>query len=60
MTNLLTPEQTAEILHVKVATLAAWRCRKTTSLPYVKIGGKVLYDEADVDAFVQQQKRGAA
>lgn len=51
--KLLTPEQTAEILGVTVATLATWRCTKRVPLNYVKTGRLIRYREADVLAFIE-------
>lgn len=53
--NLLTPEQTAEILAVKPQTLAAWRCLGRGGLPYKKIGRCVRYDAADVEAWLERR-----
>ncbi|HQS46935.1 MAG: hypothetical protein B7Y12_03880 [Rhizobiales bacterium 24-66-13] len=49
--RLLDPIEAGRRLSVSPVTLASWRCRgKGPS--YVKIGGKVLYRAADLDAFV--------
>lgn len=55
--KLLTPQQTAEILGVTVATLATWRCTKRYPLPYVKTGRLVRYREADVLAYIASMVR---
>ena len=55
----LTPQQTAEILGVKVQTLAVWRTTKRYDLKWVKIGSRVVYREADVLAFLEANVRGA-
>ncbi|MBE0567980.1 MAG: helix-turn-helix domain-containing protein [Krumholzibacteria bacterium] len=53
--DLLTPEQTAEILGVKPATLACWRCTKRYPLPYGNIGRMVRYRRSDVDRFIAER-----
>ena len=55
--KLLTPQETAELLHVAVATLAIWRCTKRYPLPYRKHGRKVLYVESDVLKFSQEGEK---
>ena len=57
VTELLTREETAARLDLNPVTLDKWRSRngggrKTVPLPYVKIGGKVRYTAAAVDAFI--------
>lgn len=55
--TLLTPHQTSDIIHVTAETLAVWRSEGRYSLKYVKIGRKVFYDEADVQAFIEERKQ---
>ena len=50
--RLLSDEETAVRLGVSPTTLAVWRCRKRYTLPWVKIGRRVRYREADVVAFI--------
>ena len=57
-TDFLTP---AQLLvrwknSVTLATLATWRSRNTGPA-YVKVGGKVLYRLADVEAYEQKNTR---
>jgi hypothetical protein len=56
---LLTPERVAEILGVKVQTLALWRTTMRYKLAYSKIGRKVMYRETDVIRFVESRTHGA-
>jgi excisionase family DNA binding protein len=56
--QLLTPEETADLLRVKVQTLAAWRCTKRTSLRWVKVGRRVLYPRQSVEAFLRANTHG--
>ena len=37
---------------VPKTTLAVWRCTNRVPLPYVRVGGKVMYRRADLDAFI--------
>ena len=50
--QLLTPEQTAALLKVRVQTLSVWRTKKRYGLPYVKCGRLVRYRESDVQHFI--------
>jgi len=54
--KLLTPRQVARYLGVAESSLAVWRCNRRYDLPYIKIGGAVRYDPADVAAFVESRK----
>ena len=54
---LLTPDETSKITRATLQTLAKWRCerragRKRVPLPFIKMGGKVLYRQSDVRAFI--------
>ena len=50
----LTPKEVAEILRVRVVTLAVWRCTKRYPLPYTKVGNAVRYRADDVQKFLQK------
>ena len=51
--DLLTPEQTAQRLGVKVQTLALWRHYKSVRLPFFKLGPRLVrYSPEAVDAFL--------
>ena len=54
--RLITPEATAEKIGVRANTLNVWRCTGRYELPYVKVGRKVMYDEADVSRFIEARK----
>ena len=56
-TKLLTPEETADRLHVTEHTLAVWRCENRYPLPFVKMGRRVLYRESDIEQFIQNRLR---
>ncbi|NVJ67467.1 MAG: helix-turn-helix domain-containing protein [Gammaproteobacteria bacterium] len=51
--QLLTSEQVANLLQVKVQTLAKWRCNKSSSLRFIKIGGAIRYKRSDLDLFIK-------
>ena len=55
ISELLTPQQTAQKLGVTVGTLAVWRCRKRYSLRYVKVGAKIRYRVEDVQRFIERR-----
>jgi predicted DNA-binding transcriptional regulator AlpA len=59
-TKLLTPEVVADQLGLTLHTLAVWRCAKRMPLPYVKLGGRVRYRAADVEAFITSQLQKVA
>ncbi|MCI5049235.1 MAG: helix-turn-helix domain-containing protein [Rickettsiales bacterium] len=59
MSDLLTPEETAELLGISVNTLRMWRCAKRYDLPYVKVGRLVRYREKEIQDFIlRNQKQG--
>ena len=59
-TQLLTPEAVADQLGLTLHTLAVWRCAKRQPLPYVKLGGRVRYRAADVEAFISSHLQKVA
>ena len=52
---LLTPEEAANMLGVKAATLQTWRARNRYPLKYVKIGSSVRYRQCDLVEFVNSR-----
>lgn len=44
----------AWLLGVKPSTLNCWRSQRKGP-PYIKVGGRILYDEADLDAWLKQR-----
>ena len=54
--QLLDNAQAAEFLGVSPTTLTTWRCTQRYDLPYVKVGGLVRYQEADLLAFIESRK----
>ena len=60
VTEMLTPQQAAAYLGVKVQTLGVWRCTRRHPIPFVKVGRKVCYRKSDLDRYIQSrtQNRG--
>lgn len=55
----LNTQEVAERLRLSEGTLANWRT-KGEGPRYVKLGRKVLYSVAEVDAYEQRQSRGVS
>jgi excisionase family DNA binding protein len=53
MTELLDSREAARQLNVTEGTLAVWRATKRYPLRYVKIGRKIRYRPADLEAFLE-------
>jgi excisionase family DNA binding protein len=49
---LLTRDEAAELLGVKVQTLASWACSGRYNLPMVKVGKSVRYRLSDLEEFL--------
>ncbi len=58
MTELLTEQQLAAVLHVKVKSLQAWRSRGGGP-PFVKLGRCVRYRLEDLEAFLTASRRAS-
>ena len=54
--QLMTETETARLLGLKVATLRRWRW-SGHGMRFVKLGGAVRYDPADVQAFIETGRR---
>ena len=52
----LTTKQAAEFLNLHPGSLAIWRCKRRYNLPFVKIGKKIFYYEADLVAWEKSRK----
>lgn len=50
--DLLSEASAAAVLGVNPGTLAVWRCTGRYNLPFIKIGRKVRYRRADLDAWL--------
>lgn len=55
--NMLDPTA-AVLLDVTTDTLAVWRSTKRYNLPYVKVGSKVRYREADLVKWLESRTMG--
>jgi len=55
MLKLISPETTANRLKIHQGTLRNWR-HQGKGPPFVKIGGKILYDEADLKEWIEALK----
>ena len=55
--QLLDTKQAAEFLGLSPTTLITWRSTQRYDLPFVKLGGCVRYDEADLLAFIEARKQ---
>ena len=58
--SLLLPAKAAKRIRLEEGTLAAWRSKGRTALPFVNVGHLVRYRSADLDAFIERQVRFAA
>ena len=54
--QLMTETETARLLGLKVATLRRWRWAGKGPR-FLKLGGAVRYDPADLEAFIEQSRR---
>ena len=53
--ELLSRDEAAAFLGIKSQTLSVWACTKRYRLPYVKIGSRVKYRRADLEAFLDRR-----
>jgi excisionase family DNA binding protein len=53
---LLRSEEAAEYLRLAPQTLNRMRC-EGSSPPYIKLGRRVLYDRAELDAWIDKSRR---
>lgn len=58
--DVLTVQEAADYLKIKVGTLNSWRSSGEHSIPYTKIGRSVRYRVADLDAFLFRSERSLA
>ena len=55
--SLASPKAVAKDLNVTVGTLQVWRSTARYDLPYIKIGGKVMYRIEDVNKFIESRQQ---
>ena len=53
--ELLDNEPAAEYLGVQPHTLEIWRCTGRYRIPYIKVGRRVKYRRADLDAWLDSR-----
>lgn len=59
-TSMMNTEMASRYLGgIKPATLAVWRSTNRQRLAFVKVGGRVFYRKADLDAFIAANLRNA-
>jgi excisionase family DNA binding protein len=56
--RLLTQDEAASYLRVSPRTLQRWRTEVGIGPPWHRAGRRVLYKQRDLDAWLEQQKRG--
>lgn len=57
--RLLTPRETASYLAISPGTLANERSTGTSRMPYIRVGSRIRYRVADVQAYVSGQQVSA-
>jgi predicted site-specific integrase-resolvase len=50
--GLLTPAATADLLGIKEQTLSVWRSTGRHSLPFVRVGSRVMYRSSDLEKWL--------
>lgn len=53
---LYTPQEVAQLLNIKINTLAVWRSRQKEGPNYIHVGRKVLYPVDDLHEWIESQK----
>ena len=53
--RLFDPQEASDYLRIAKQTLARWRCYGLGP-QFVRIGGRIFYDVADLDAFIAARK----
>lgn len=51
-TDLLTPEQAAQLLGLSVKTLATWRSTGRHSLPFIRCGARIRYQRTELGVWL--------
>ena len=55
-TEEVDPVVAAQIIGVKINTLASWHCTKKETIPFYKIGSKVRYKISDLIAWKESKR----
>jgi hypothetical protein len=53
----ITTQELAVLLRIKTNTIERWRTNRECPIPWTQIKGRVLYSMADVNAYLDSQKR---
>lgn len=48
----ISPKELSKYINISVGTLAVWRTNRTYDLPYVKIGGRIMYPAQQVNEWL--------
>ncbi|MBL4834087.1 MAG: helix-turn-helix domain-containing protein [Pseudomonas sp.] len=56
---LLTPAQASQLLGVSVKTLATWRSTGRHSLPYIRCGARIRYQQQAIATWLNQRTQTA-
>ena len=56
ISEMVTPKQVSRSINVTEGTLQVWRSTGRYDLPYIKIGGKVMYRISDINKFIESRK----
>ena len=51
----LTPKEVSDTINISVGTLAVWRTTKKYEIPYLKVGGKVLYPVSGLNQWLSSR-----
>ena len=53
--QMLSADQAAQAICSNPATLSVWRCTKRVTIPYAKIGRRVVYKAGDLKKFMAER-----
>lgn len=54
--SLLTTAEVALLTGISAATLASWRCRGTSKIPFLKVAGGIRYELSEVLAYLDSAR----
>jgi predicted site-specific integrase-resolvase len=55
LSDLLNPEQTADLIKIKKDTLAIWRTTGRYNLKFVKVGRRIFYRRSDIQDWLESR-----
>jgi excisionase family DNA binding protein len=56
--DLMTRAEAARYLRISPLTLMRWTVHHKHDIPYLRVGGRVLYRREDLDLFLQRNRHG--